>query len=292
MWAGLGRSFTITLVTTPQGSLGARHEVQKIQPRHVFPPFSSEPGDGAIRKHHLKPQKVRSGGAVLENLVSPGVFCHIAPDVAYITAAGISRIEESLLGGSPVDLCGYHAGFCRGGAIFRIDFKNPVHLLKGEHHPPMGGHRPSGESCSRSPGGDGNALCVGVTHGGRHLLGGLRKEHHFGAVVLVPEVTFHFVVGIGFSLIPLGGHILLAHEGDKLFQHFGGYRGIVCTLHSPRSFRIRSISRGSMVWRSPQRARSATLKIGASGSLLTPTIYPAVCIPARCCTLPEIPAPR
>ena len=52
---------------------------------------------------------------------------------------------------------------------------------------------------------------------------------------------------------------------------------------------ICSVAAGTTVFRSPTTPKSASSKIGASGSLLTATIVFEVCMPARCWMAPEMP---
>jgi hypothetical protein len=59
-----------------------------------------------------------------------------------------------------------------------------------------------------------------------------------------------------------------------------------------RRWSISSASCGITVNRSPITPKSASSKIGASGSLLTATIVFEVCIPARCWMAPDMPTAR
>ena len=52
---------------------------------------------------------------------------------------------------------------------------------------------------------------------------------------------------------------------------------------------ICSVAAGTTVFRSPTIPKSASSKIGASGSLLMATIVFEVCMPARCWIAPEMP---
>ena len=52
---------------------------------------------------------------------------------------------------------------------------------------------------------------------------------------------------------------------------------------------ICSVAAGTTVFRSPTTPKSASSKIGASGSLLTATMVLLVCMPARCWIAPEMP---
>lgn len=56
-----------------------------------------------------------------------------------------------------------------------------------------------------------------------------------------------------------------------------------------RDFRA-SMRAGITLWTSPTMPRSATAKIGASGSLLMAMMFLEPFMPTRCCVAPEIPA--
>src|SRR3954453_18433505 len=77
----------------------------------------------------------------------------------------------------------------------------------------------------------------------------------------------------------------------------GPTAGVACAGRTPCeegwSFYLRavicSVAAGTTVFRSPTTPKSASSKIGASGSLLMATMVFEVCMPARCWIAPEMP---
>ena len=62
-----------------------------------------------------------------------------------------------------------------------------------------------------------------------------------------------------------------------------------CAVAQPLRAVICSVAAGTTVFRSPTTPKSASSKIGASGSLLMATMVFEVCMPARCWIAPEMP---
>ena len=75
-----------------------------------------------------------------------------------------------------------------------------------------------------------------------------------------------------------------------LAAFYAGKTSAEFNLHYLRAS-ISEMTSGTRSNRSPMIPKSAMSKIGASSSLLIATMVPAVCMPTRCCTAPEMPTP-
>ena len=85
------------------------------------------------------------------------------------------------------------------------------------------------------------------------------------------------------DLSTLEANYAITKAGVYYFKGSTNYQLIV------NSFFSRSVSIGRSVNKSPHSPSSAYWNIGASESLLMAMIVSLVCIPARCCTAPEMP---
>jgi len=266
------------------------YKMGKVVPRGVFPAFPSEPCHRSVCEDRLKGEDRIPRGSVLHHLVAAGVLGHVAPYEGSVSAAGISRVQQAFLLGRLCYLRRNHARLNCDGEVFPVQFKNPAHFLKREDDSARKGDRTAGQPSPGSSRRDRYNMFIGVLHDCGHMFRRLREDHGLRDIVPVPVKTGNFVIGVGDPLLQVDGDIRSPEHFSQVPYHLLRHGRIVRAHAFTPSFLRRSMSLGTISKRSPQSPRSATLKIGASGSRFIATMYPAVCIPARCCTAPEMPA--
>ena len=163
--------------------------------------LASQLGDGAVRQHHLQPQHVVAGHAVLKAVHPPGVLGHIAADAAGHLAGGIGGEVIAIARHRPGDPAIDHTGLHHHPPVGQVHLQHPAHAAGGHHQRLRLGHGAAGETGATAAGHKRHTLLMTDAQHGRHLLGRLRQHHQGGLVAMEGEA----IAVVGQELLA-GGH--------------------------------------------------------------------------------------
>ena len=212
-----------------EGALGADEGAEQV----VAGGVAVERHQRAVGEHHLQPDHVVGGEAVLEAVCPAGVLGHVAADRADDLAGGVRRVE---VGGG--DRAGHaqvgHTGLDHHPAVVEIDREDPPQAAQHDEDPlgnRQGAARQSGARASRHPRHLG--LEAGLDHLA-HLLGGAGQDCGHGDLAVVQQA----VRAVGRELVLVGQHVLatayLLQTGDDCGRA-GRHRPSVSPINGRRN---------------------------------------------------------
>ncbi len=186
-----GTSRRIARVTIPSVPSLPTKSLRQGQPRDVLDPLAAEGDQGAVGEHHVEPEHVVGGDAVLHAAQAAGVRRDVAADGADLERRGVGRIPEPVLRGRGLHVLVEGAGLDHRHLGERVDLDGR-HAFEAEHDATVDGARAAGEPAPRATGDDRHPVGGRPPDRGLHLLGVLGphdRDRRTGGRVARPVVA-------------------------------------------------------------------------------------------------------
>ena len=218
----------------------------------------------AVSQHHFHAQHIVPGHAVAHGAHSAGVGHGVAAHGGGLFA-GIRRIKQPRALHALGELHQQNARFHGGGHVLRVHFQYFLHFFSGKDDAAVLGHAAAAQAGAGAARCNGDVALVAVFQHGADFFGLQGLQHRFGAIAAIDG---HFIVVVIRGNLLAGKHPARhdRFKESKIVRIHGFER-----LHALSSFSF-WIIRGTIWYRSPTMAIWATLKMGASGSVLMATI--------------------
>ena len=273
-----------------EGALAADEQVEQGVAPGVFEVTTAELEYLARGQDDLRAEDVAARVAVADDLAAARVRREVAADEARLRAHRIAGVKEAVLRGCAAEVVGDDARLDYGDAVYRVDFEDFIHAFEREDDAASPRHGSAVEAAARAARRDWDALAARYLHYVGDLLGSGGLDDRLGHVPpdapgLVPRVVVELLRVVHHDAAG-------ARDGAQLVVYRLRDFAVAGHHSSPLYFLTAAMSAFSTSIASPCTERSATRKIGASGSVLTAMTVSAPDMPAMCCTAPDMPKAR